>query len=202
MRSLIYRAALKARETLNDLPQTKELREALANLQSTGFAQPSVRVTESQLSQSIVRLPRVRDATVVCGERGIAIELTRASGIPFECTVSIVGVSFAPRGPKEISFELAPSGATRDSIAPDLVIAIADRIARATWGPLFFRSQETEPTGVVDRTQSGLTIDLRTLGCVRALPRGIAPIMDAFTLKRCVLESGAIKLEVGPAGLR
>jgi hypothetical protein len=104
-------------------------------------------------------------------------------------------VRFAPRGAKEISFDVEPPDAHDVSI----VSALAGCIAKATW-PMIAPTGSIDVGGaIVERDKPGrLRVDLRSVPAVRrfASTQTAAMIFDVLELESLRVEPGALALKL------
>src|SRR5690349_16005372 len=78
---------------------TRLLREAMAQASS---------VSDGQITKALTRVPQVREASAVCRDERIWIDATFDDGANVRVSVTPLPPRFAPRGAKELMFQLEP----------------------------------------------------------------------------------------------
>jgi hypothetical protein len=192
LKSLLHRAAKAGTEGLTRVPAVAGARALVAELRQRRASLP-----EAALSRVIAHAPGVRTCMVaVSGER-IRVELGCDDGANLSLSIAPVSARFAPRGAKELLFELDPPERLDDSRARDVVGALAAAIARALWGPLLGPAREGE-YALVEREGARLRADLRTIPAVRAaLESGpLAPAFDVIGIEGFALEDRALRVRI------
>jgi len=164
------------------------LKEALQNASS---------VSERQIAKALTRVPNVREASAVCRDERIWIEATFEEGEPVHVSVAPLGARFAPRGAKELIFDVQPEELAARAAVRDLVAAIAALIAHALWAPFFGRLLNPSFDAIAERDGAEVRVDLRTVPAVRAAQqRGLGQLFDMLELSGLHVEDGVLRLSV------
>lgn len=154
-------------------------------------------VSERQIAKALTRVPNVREASAVCRDERIWIEATFEEGEPVHVSVTPRGARFAPRGAKELIFEVQPEELAGRAVVRDLVAAIAALIAHSLWAPFFGRLLNPSFDAIAERDGSEVRVDLRTVPAVRtAMQRGLGQLFDMLELSALSVEDGALRLQV------
>jgi hypothetical protein len=132
---------------------------------------------------------------VVCQDGKVFVDASMTNGKEVQFSLSPRSVRFAPRGAKEISFDVEPPDAHDTSI----VGALAACIAKATW-PMIAPADSIDVGGaIVDRENEGLLrVDLRSVPAVRrfASTQTAAMVFDLLELESIRVEQGALALKL------
>jgi hypothetical protein len=118
-----------------------------------------------------------------------------ANGHEVHFSLAPVAVRFAPRGAKEISFDVEPPGTFDHSI----VGSLAACIARATWPMILPPDARDVGSAIVEReSPERIRVDLRTVPAVRRFAsRGTAAmVFDVLELESIRVEPGALALKL------
>jgi hypothetical protein len=132
----------------------------------------TVRVSVDALREHLGRAPDVQSYAVSIGPDGARIEASFAGGEELAVRLVPVSAFFAPGGAKELVLHAEPSSALQSRHLSDVVLCVADAVAHALWAPVMRRDPRLTPSGVVDRGEDGLRVDLRSLPSVRAIRGG------------------------------
>lgn len=166
---------------------TKELVERLT--------QQRWRLTDEALTAAAAHAEGVDSAMVACHSGRLFIDASMTNGREVQFSLLPRSVSFAPRGAKEISFDVEPPDAHDNSI----VGALAGCIAKATW-PMIAPAGTVDVGGaIVERESPGkLRIDLRSVPAVRrfASTQAAMMIFDVLELESLRVEPGALSLKL------
>jgi hypothetical protein len=171
----------------------------LANLQRLlkEALQQASSVSERQITKALTRVPGVREASAVCRDERIWIEATFEEGDPVRISVAPLGARFAPRGAKELIFNLEPGEMAGRAAVRDLVGAIAALIAHALWAPFFGRLLNPSFDAIAERDGDEVRVDLRSVPAVRAAQqKGLGQLFDMLELTGLHVEHGALRLHV------
>ena len=179
LRSLVRSAAEGAAGALGQAAAVSRIREAVREVRER-----RVRIPERQLARAVLRAGTVAEASVRTRDGHIEIVAELESGRTLRFSLTPQQARFAPRGAKEIVFDVEPPEATLDGKVRDVTGLIASQVARALWGPMLSPSDEGEvdAPGLVDREGGTLRVDLRTCPRVRAAQSGGAPFALAMEL--------------------
>lgn len=153
------------------------------------------RLSDDALTSAAAHAEGVDSAMVACRRGRIFVDASLSSGREVQFSLAPLGVRFAPRGAKEISFDVQPPGAFDHSI----VGAIAACIARATWPMILPQGTRAIGSAIVE-TESAerIRVDLRTVPAVRrfAAHGTAALIFDVLELESIRVEQGALALKL------
>jgi hypothetical protein len=154
-------------------------------------------VSERQIAKALTRVPSVREASAVCRDERIWIEATFDEGEPVHVSVAPRGARFAPRGAKELIFDVQPEELAGRAAVRDLVAAIAALIAHSLWAPFFGRLLNPSFDAIAERDGAEVRVDLRTVPAVRAaMQRGLGQLFDMLELSAMTVEDGVLRLQV------
>lgn len=186
LRSAADRAVDRVRGTRVALV-TKQLLERLT--------QQRWRLSDEVLTAAAAHADGVDSAMVACRSGRMFVDASMTSGREVQFTLAPRTVRFAPRGAKEISFDVEPPDAHDTSI----VGALAGCIAKATW-PMIAPADSLDVGGaIVERETAGrLRVDLRSVPAVRrfASSQSAAMIFDVLELESIRVEPGALALKL------
>jgi len=153
------------------------------------------RLSDDALTTAAAHAEGVDSAMVSCKRGRIFVDASLTSGQEVRFSLAPRSVRFAPRGAKEISFDVEPPGAFDHSI----VGAIAACIARATWPMILPPDARAVGSAIVEPEGAGsVRVDLRTVPAVRRFAsRGTAAmIFDVLELESIRVEPGALALKL------
>ena len=166
---------------------TKQLLERLT--------QQRWRLSDELLTSAAAHADGVDSAMVACHSGRMFVDASMSNGKEVQFSLAPRSVRFAPRGAKEISFDVEPPDAHDTSI----VGALAGCIAKATW-PMITPTDSSDFGGaIVEREAAGrLRVDLRSIPAVRrfALTQTAAMIFDILELESLRVEPGALALKL------
>ena len=190
LRSWIRTAADRAIDRATRTRLAAATRRALERL-----TQQLWRLSDDALTTAAAHAEGVDSAMVVCRRGRIFVDASLTSGQEVQFSLAPLSVRFAPRGAKEISFDVEPPGAFDHSI----VGAIAACIARATWPMILPPDIREMGSAIVERESAErVRVDLRTVPAVRRFAsRGTAAmIFDVLELESIRVEPGALALKL------
>lgn len=153
------------------------------------------RLSDDALTTAAAHAEGVDSAMVACRRGRIFVDASLTSGREVQFSLAPLSVRFAPRGAKEISFDVEPPGAFDHSI----VGALAASIAKATWPMIFSVDTQEIGSAIVERESAErVRVDLRTVPAVRRFAsRGTAAmIFDVLELESIRVEPGALALKL------
>ena len=190
VRSLVRSVADRA------LDRVKDTRIAAATSQLLErLTQQRWRLTDEALTAAAAHADGVDSAMVACHSGRVFVDASLTNGREVQFSLAPRSVSFAPRGAKEISFDVEPPDAHDTSI----VGALAGCIAKATW-PMIVPPDVVDVGGaIVEREGRGrLRVDLRSVPAVRrfASTQAAMMIFDVLELESLRVESGALSLKL------
>jgi hypothetical protein len=188
LRSWVRTAADRALDRVNETKlasMTKQLLERLT--------QQRWRLTDETLTTAVAHADGVDSAMVACHSGRMFVDASMTNGREVQFSLAPSSVRFAPRGAKEISFDVEPPDAHDTSI----VGALAGCIAKATW-PMIADSVDVG-SAIVERENPGrLRVDLRSVPAVRRFSstQTAAMIFDVLELESIRVEPGALALKL------
>jgi hypothetical protein len=190
MRSLVRAAADRA------IDRVKGTRVASATLQLLErLTQQRWRLSEETLTTAAAHADGVDSAMVACHSGRMFVDASMTNGREVQFSLTPSSVRFAPRGAKEISFDVEPPDAHDTSI----VGALAGCIAKATW-PMIAPPDSVDVGGaIVERESPGrLRVDLRSVPAVRrfASSQAATMVFDVLELESLRVESGALAIKL------
>ena len=166
---------------------TKQLLERLT--------QQRWRLSDELLTSAAAHADGVDSAMVACRSGRMFIDASMTNGREVQFSLTPRSVRFAPRGAKEISFDVEPPDAHDTSI----VGALAGCIAKATWPMIAPAGSSDIGSAIVEReTPSRLRVDLRSVPAVRRFvsTQTAAMIFDVLELESLQVEPGALALKL------
>lgn len=190
LRSWVRAAADRARDRAAGTRLASVTRKTLERL-----TQQLWHLTDDTLTAAAAHADGVESAMVVCKRGRIFVDASLKGGREVQFSIAPRGVRFAPRGAKEISFDVEPPGVFDHSI----VGAIAASIARATWPMILPPDTRDVGCAIVEReSDDRVRVDLRTVPAVRRFAsRGTAAmIFDVLELESIRVEPGALALKL------
>ena len=188
LRSWVRMAADRAVDRVTETKlasMTKHLLERLT--------QQRWRLTDETLTTAVAHADGVDSAMVACHSGRMFVDASMTNGREVQFSLAPSSVRFAPRGAKEISFDIEPPDAHDTSI----VGALAGCIAKATW-PMIADSVDVG-SAIVERENPGrLRVDLRSVPAVRRFSstQTAAMIFDVLELESIRVEPGALALKL------
>ena len=190
VRSLVRAAADRA------IDRVKSTRMAAATMQLIErLTQRRWRLTDEALTTAAAHAEGVDSAMVACHSGRMFVDASLTNGREIQFSLTPRSVRFAPRGAKEISFDVEPPDAHDTSI----VGALAGCIAKATW-PMIAPPDAIDVGGaIVERESPGrLRVDLRSVPAVRrfAATQAAMMIFDVLELESLRVENGALALKL------
>ena len=153
------------------------------------------RLSDELLTSAAAHAEGVDSAMVACHSGRVFVDASMSNGKEVQFSLTPRSVRFAPRGAKEISFDVEPPDAHDSSI----VGALAGCIAKATW-PMIAAGDSNDFGGaIVERETPGrLLVDLRSVPAVRrfASTQTAAMIFDVLELESLRVEPGALAIKL------
>ena len=153
------------------------------------------RLSDEMLTAAAAHADGVDSAMVACHSGSVFVDASMTNGREVQFSLAPRSVRFAPRGAKEISFDVEPPDAHDTSI----VGALAACVAKATW-PMIAPADSIDVGGaIVERETPGrLRVDLRSVPAVRrfASTQTAAMIFDVLELESLRVETGALALKL------
>ncbi|KPK54656.1 MAG: hypothetical protein AMJ63_02605 [Myxococcales bacterium SG8_38_1] len=190
VRSLVRAAADRA------IDRVKGTRAASVAMQLVErLTQQRWRLTDEALTAAAAHAEGVDSAMVACHSGRMFVDASMTNGREVQFSLSPRSVRFAPRGAKEISFDVEPPDAHDTSI----VGALAGCIAKATW-PMIAPPESLDVGGaIVERESPGrLRVDLRSVPAVRRFSstQAATMIFDVLELESLRVEPGALAIKL------
>jgi len=190
VRSLVRAAADRA------IGRVRGTRVASATMQLVErLTQQRWRLSDEALTTAAAHAEGVDSAMVACHSGRVFVDASMTSGREVQFSLAPRAVRFAPRGAKEISFDVEPPDAHDTSI----VGALAGCIAKATW-PMIAPPDSIDVGGaIVERESPGrLRVDLRSVPAVRrfAATQAAVMIFDMLELESLRVEPGALAIKL------
>ncbi|MDH4282482.1 MAG: hypothetical protein OEV36_07510 [Myxococcales bacterium] len=153
------------------------------------------RLTDETLTAAAAHADGVDSAMVACHSGRMFIDASMTSGKEVQFTLEPHSVRFAPRGAKEISFDVEPPDAHETSI----VGALAGCIAKATWPMIAAADSIDVGCAIVEReSPCRVRVDLRSVPAVQRFASTLtaAMIFDVLELESIRVEPGALALKL------
>jgi hypothetical protein len=190
VRSLVRAAADRA------LDRVKGTRVAEATAQIfERLTQQRWRLSDETLTAAAAHAEGVDSAMVACHSGRMFVDASMTNGREVQFSLAPRSVRFAPRGAKEIAFDVEPPDAHDTSI----VGALAGCIAKATW-PMIVPPDSLDVGGaIVEHESPGrLRVDLRSVPAVRRFSstQAATMIFDVLELESLRVETGALAIKL------
>ncbi len=192
-RSLVHRATKAGVERIKGMPAVAGARQALEELK-----QRRASLGEPALSSALAHAPGVSASSVSISGGLMRVDLAFEDGESRVFAISPEAVRFAPRGAKEVLFEVEPPELVSDPRVRDAVGCLAAAIARALWGPVL-APRAGDEQALVERDGARLRADLRTVPAVRAALEGsgLSMALEVLTIESFALEDRALRFKIG-----
>jgi hypothetical protein len=153
------------------------------------------RLSDETLTAAAAHAEGVDSAMVACRSGRMFVDASMTNGREVQFSLAPSSVRFAPRGAKEIAFDVEPPDAHDTSI----VGALAGCIAKATWPMIAPADSVNVGSAIVERETPGrLRVDLRSVPAVRQFTstHTAAMIFDVLELESIRVETGALALKL------
>lgn len=190
VRSWVRAAADRALERVASTKLASTSKQLLERL-----TQQRWRLSDETLTAAAAHADGVDSAMVSCRSGRMYVDASMSNGREVQFTLTPSSVRFAPRGAKEIAFDVEPPDAHDASI----VSALAGCIAKATW-PMIAAADSIDVGGAIVEhdTPGRLRVDLRSVPAVRrfATTQTAAMIFDVLELESLWVEPGALALKL------
>ena len=190
VRSWVRAAADQAVQRVKDARIVSAAAQLLERL-----TQQRWRLSDEILTAAAAHAEGVDSAMVACHSGRLYVDASMRNGREVQFSLAPRSVRFAPRGAKEISFDVEPP----DAHDPSIVGALAACVAKATW-PIIGSTGTVDVGGaIVERESPGrLRVALRTVPAVRqfASTQAGAMIFDVLELESIRVEPGALALKM------
>ncbi len=190
LRSLLRGAADRVLDRAGDTRIARATRDVLERM-----TQQRWRLSDDALTTAAAHAEGVDSAMVICRSGRIFVDASLATGRDVQFSLGPLPVRFAPRGAKEISFDVEPPGAMDGSI----VGALGACIARATWPMIMPPDTRDVGCAIVEReAPDRVRIDLRTVPAVRRFASSgpASMIFDVLELESIQVETGSLTLKL------
>lgn len=193
LKSVFLRAAEASKTRLGKVRAIEDLRAMWRELRDR-----RVRIDAASLGASAANAPDVEAMTVRVGLGRIMVDATFHGAGDLAFSVKPITPRFAPRGAKEIGFEVIPVELAKKAAVRDVVAHLSGAIARGLWSPVF-RGEPTAEAALVERDGDRLRVDLRSVPTVgRALESSpMAPILDVLSIESFDLRDGFLTFRIG-----
>lgn len=191
LRSWVRTAADRAVYHLSGTRVANAGRQAVQRL-----VEKTARITDDILTSAAAHAEGVEAAMVSCRMGRIHVHASLESGSDVNFSLAPLSVRFAPRGAKEVAFDVEPPGRSNNPI----IAALAGCIAQAAW-PMAMPYRSKDLGGaIVERESPGrVRVDLRTVPAIRrfASARGAAAmILEMLEIDSMRVEQGALALRL------
>jgi hypothetical protein len=194
-RSVVRNLAQRAKGAFDHVTSVTAVREAVREIRER-----RARIPERVLARAVLHAGTVSAASVRTRAGRIEITAELASGKVIRATLIPSGARFAPRGAKELFFDVDPPEAIGEPELRAMAGRIAAAVARALWGPLLPRSNgERDGGALADREEGRLRIDLRTCPAVRAVLTKGGPVLfllDALSIERFEVDERGLSFQI------
>jgi len=190
VRSLVRAAADRALDRITSTKTASMTRQLVQRLMQQRWT-----LSDEALTAAAAHADGVDSAMVACRSGRIFVDASMSNGKEVQFSLAPRSVRFAPRGAKEISFDVEPPDAHDTAV----VGALAGCIARATWPMIASASAADFRGAIVERENPcRLRIDLRSVPAVRqfASSQTAAMIFDVMELESIRVEPGALSLKL------
>lgn len=198
LRSMVREAARRAGSELVKRGGLDELRRVLGEL-----GQQRLLLPEATIGAAIARAHGVTSASATVREGEVWIDADFDDGEHLEVRLCPRPPTFAPRGAKELVWDVAPEAAYRSRHLGAMVSAVSAAVAHSLWAAVLPRGTP-DTDALIDReSASRLRVDLRTVPAVRALmsKAGAAAVIELFELESLEAIPGALRLQLRLPGL-
>lgn len=198
LKSMLRGAASAARRGIRELSPVAKVRQAIRDIGERRAIVPG-----PALNAALAAAPGIASVMARAQDGVVRIDATFDDGRTLTVALRPAGVSFAPHGPKELSFGVDPPELAADTRVQALVLATATAIATTLWAPALRGAEDDAGYAATEREGSVLRVDLRTIPIVRAALRNRAAslLLDAIELSRVLPADGAIQLELRLPGM-
>jgi hypothetical protein len=198
LRSLMRGAARRASDGLGKLNALAEARRVLREL-----AKQRLLVPEGALGAAVARATGATDASVRARDGALWVDVHFDDGEHLEACFEPGTPTFAPRGPKELVWNVSPSESWRSRHLLDVASALSTGVAHALWAVVLPRELSDLGPAIVDRDGADrIRVDLRTVPAVRELSgQAGAAIIEVLELSSIECEDGELRLQLKLPGL-
>lgn len=190
LRSFVRRAADVATATANAPGPVQRAKKILSDLVNR-----RIEITSAQLTSALAQFPDVDSASVSARDGGIRCDVVFTTGEHLQAVYVPAGVSFAPRGAKELTFRIEPASQARSHRSTDVASVLGGVVARALW-PVRTDMKNVGGAIVNRYAEDMLTVDLRTTPTAQTLIRQgqAAALIDVLQLGDVYVGEGALVL--------
>jgi hypothetical protein len=201
LRSLLRSAARGVGSGLRTLLPTEALGRALDDLR-----QRRVLISPARLTSALAHAPHVQSASVALRDRRIDVDAVFASGPTLQVGLEPRAVRFAPRGAKEVVFQVVPPSLVADPRVADITSAVAGVIAEDIYRFAVGDGRSSDVSGAIVEREGAdlLRVDLRTVPFVRraAGSGALAVLLDVLEVAALYVETQGLRLELKLPRLR
>lgn len=199
-RSLVRRATDGARSVASVGNPVERVRRVWSELRER-----RVRVPERVLAKAVLHASRISAASVRARAGRLEIMVELDTGRAVTAVLVPAGVSFAPRGAKEIALEAQPASAANEAVVREIAGIVGSVVARTLWSPFLpGLSKRPDDAGLVDRDGAVLRIDLRSCPAIRAAQSAApanAMLLDLIGIDKLDFDEQGISIQLGLAGV-
>ncbi len=199
LKSLLRSGPDAARERAGESNPAGSMRRMMRELRSQGATLTEAQVTRWLASADGAGLVR---ATARRGWLQVHASFDRQP--PLDCEIRVDAIRFAPRGAKELVFQITPAEASRHPKARAIAANLAGVVAHGLWAMVLGPPPDDVGGAIVDRDGEGLLrVDLRTVPAVReAMKRGAgALVIDTLSLSAVTADEGEFRIAFQLPGL-
>lgn len=188
-------AADKTGKSLKSVSVLAPFRTALSELAHRG-----TRVRSPELTQAVAMAPGVVSSGVTIRDGRVICDVMYEDG---QVGVELMPLppQFAPRGAKEVRFQVSPSGAASDPRVREIVAAVAGAMARTLWSIALRQWDETtDHQAMADSDGDIVRVDLRTVPAVRNAThhRTWGLLLQAIDLESVTIEDDRLQMTLKP----
>lgn len=166
------------------------------------FQRAASSIPDSAISKGLARTEGIREVGAVCRDGRIWIDAVSESGESFKLSIAPLPPRFAPRGAKELAFEVQPPEASERALARELVGVVAAMVAHTLWAPLLGRTDSSALSAIAERDDAAVRVDLRSVPAVKqAQARGLGAMFDVLELRYLRVDDGRLSMSLKLPGL-
>ncbi|MBC7173247.1 MAG: hypothetical protein H5U40_12490 [Polyangiaceae bacterium] len=194
LRSLMRGAIRSAGNSIEKVGKLNEARRVLREL-----ANQRLLVPDSAVGAAVARAHGVESASARSHEGALYVDAYFTDGEHLEARFEPGLPTFAPRGPKELVWDVSPPEALASRHLLDVTSALSTAVATTLWAVVLPRDLEDIGSPIVDRDgTSRLRVDLRTVPALRELAQkgSIAAIIEVLELGGIECADGEMRLQL------
>ncbi len=193
LRSIVRDAARRASDGLGKLTALSDARRVLREL-----ANQRLLVPDGAVGAVVARAHGATEASVRSRDGALWVDAYFDDGDHLEACFEPGRPTFAPRGAKELVWNVSPIESARSRHVVDVASAVSTSIAHALWAVVLPRDIEALGAAIVDRDgEDRFRVDLRTVPAVRELSgQPSAAIIEVLELSGIECEEGEVRLQL------